>query len=180
MFFFIIIEKLREKSNVRKKTHVTYIFFLFFCPFIKRSGLYKMPIFIRWGIFDGRFGVVVRILAYYPRGHGFESRTFVCMHMSVCIGSGCFYVWYVRIYKKNRGTVHPHGYRYGASACVSVPTISAPILVTDGAHAPYCTDDCQLRHAPRRKLKLETAYHPQREISRMRANPACVIRSAWH
>jgi hypothetical protein len=42
----------------------------------------------------------------------------------------------------------------GASACVSVPTISAPILVSDGAHAPYCTNDCQFCHTPRRKLKL--------------------------
>jgi hypothetical protein len=44
---------------------------------------------------DGRFGVVVGILAYYARGRGFDSRTvqtFVCMNMSVCIGSGCFYV----------------------------------------------------------------------------------------
>jgi hypothetical protein len=35
--------------------------------------------------------VVVGILAYYARGRGFESRTlqtFVCMYMSVCIGSG--------------------------------------------------------------------------------------------
>jgi hypothetical protein len=37
-------------------------------------------------------------------------------------------------------------------------------------HAPYLTSDCQYCHAKRRKLKLETAYHPQREILRMRAN----------
>jgi hypothetical protein len=46
-------------------------------------------------LFDGRCGVVVGILAYYARGRGFDSRTvqtFVCMNMSVCIGSGCFYV----------------------------------------------------------------------------------------
>jgi hypothetical protein len=33
---------------------------------------------------DGRFGVVVRILAYYARGRGFDSRivqTFVCMNI---------------------------------------------------------------------------------------------------
>jgi hypothetical protein len=44
-------------------------------------------------VIDGRCGVVVGILAYYARGRGFDSRTgqtFVCM--SVCIGSGCFYV----------------------------------------------------------------------------------------
>jgi hypothetical protein len=34
-----------------------------------------------------------------------------------------------------------------------------------GTHAPYCTNDCQYCHATRRKLKLETAYHPQREIA---------------
>jgi hypothetical protein len=42
---------------------------------------------------DGRFGKVVGILAYCTRGRGFDSRTvqtFVCMNMSVCIGSGCF------------------------------------------------------------------------------------------
>jgi hypothetical protein len=33
---------------------------------------------------------------------------------------------------------------------------------------------CQIA-VTRRKLKLETAYHPQREISRMRANPACAL-----
>jgi hypothetical protein len=44
----------------------------------------------------------------------------------------------------------------------------------DGAHEPYSTNDCQYSPATRRKLKLETAYHPQREISRMRANPTCV------
>jgi hypothetical protein len=44
---------------------------------------------------DGRFGVVVEILAYYARGRRFYSRTvqtFVCINMSVCIGSGSFYV----------------------------------------------------------------------------------------
>jgi hypothetical protein len=43
----------------------------------------------------GRCGVVVGILAYYASGRGFDSRTvqtFVCMNMSVCIGSGCFNV----------------------------------------------------------------------------------------
>jgi hypothetical protein len=46
-------------------------------------------------VIDGRFGVVVGNLTYYVRGRGFDSRTvqtFVCMNMSVCIGSGCFYV----------------------------------------------------------------------------------------
>jgi hypothetical protein len=53
--------------------------------------------------FDGRLGGVVGILAYYARGCGFDSRTvqtFVCMNMSVCVGSGCFYVKYVCISKK--------------------------------------------------------------------------------
>jgi hypothetical protein len=36
-------------------------------------------------------------------------------------------------------------------------------------HAPFCTDNCQYRHATRRKMNLETAYDPQREILRMRA-----------
>jgi hypothetical protein len=55
-------------------------------------------------LIDGRFGVVVGILAYYARGRGFDCctvQTFVCMNMSVYIGSGCFYVQYVCIYKKN-------------------------------------------------------------------------------
>jgi hypothetical protein len=45
-------------------------------------------------LLDGRFGVVVGILAYYARGRGFDSRTvqtYVCMNMSVCIGSGCLH-----------------------------------------------------------------------------------------
>jgi hypothetical protein len=52
---------------------------------------------------DGRCGVVVGLLAFYARGRGYDSRTvqtFMCMNMSVCIGSGCFNV-YVCIYKKN-------------------------------------------------------------------------------
>jgi hypothetical protein len=52
---------------------------------------------------DGRFGVVVAILAYYARGRGFNSRimqTIVCINMSVFIGSGSYYVYYVCIYKK--------------------------------------------------------------------------------
>jgi hypothetical protein len=65
-------------------------------------------------------------------------------------------------------------------ACVCVPTTSIPILESGEAHAPYCNHDCQCCHATRRKLKLETAYDTQREISRMRANPACVSKSAWH
>jgi hypothetical protein len=39
---------------------------------------------------------VVGILAYYARGRGLDSRTmqtFVCMNMSVCIGSGCFFMY---------------------------------------------------------------------------------------
>jgi class 3 adenylate cyclase len=38
-------------------------------------------------------GAMIRILAYCARGRGFDSRTvqiFVCMNMSVCIGSGRF------------------------------------------------------------------------------------------
>jgi hypothetical protein len=83
--------------------------------------------------------------------------------------------------KRNAG----HGALYGtlprceASACVSMPTTSVSILESDGAHAPNCTNDCQYCHATRRKLKLETVYHLQREISRMRAKSACVIKSAW-
>jgi hypothetical protein len=53
-------------------------------------------------------------------------------------------------------------------------TTSVPILESGGAHAPYCTNDCQYCHATHRKLKLETVYHPQRKISRMQANLACV------
>jgi hypothetical protein len=47
--------------------------------------------------FDGRYGVVVGILAYYARGRGFDSRvqTFACMKMSVCIGSRCLLYMYV-------------------------------------------------------------------------------------
>jgi hypothetical protein len=44
---------------------------------------------------NGRCGVVMEILAYYARSRGLDSRTeqtFVCMNMSVCIWSGCFYV----------------------------------------------------------------------------------------
>jgi hypothetical protein len=46
-------------------------------------------------LFHGHCGVVEGIFAYYARGRGFDSRTvqtFVCMNMSVCIGTGCFYV----------------------------------------------------------------------------------------
>jgi hypothetical protein len=42
-----------------------------------------------------RHGVVAGILVHNARGRGFDSRTvqiFVCMNMSVCIESGCFYV----------------------------------------------------------------------------------------
>jgi wyosine [tRNA(Phe)-imidazoG37] synthetase (radical SAM superfamily) len=41
-----------------------------------------------------------------------------------------------------------------------------------------CTNDCHYCHATRRKLKLKTAYHPQREIARSRANLACESKSA--
>jgi hypothetical protein len=54
-------------------------------------------------------GVVVGILAYSARGCGFDPRTvqtFVCMNMSVCIGSGCFYVLYVWIYEKKYITIY--------------------------------------------------------------------------
>jgi hypothetical protein len=50
-----------------------------------------------------RFGVVVRILAYYARGCGFDShtvQTFVCMNMSV-LGLGVsMYNMYVLTKKK--------------------------------------------------------------------------------
>jgi hypothetical protein len=54
--------------------------------------------------YDGRFGVVVGIFAYYARGRGFDSRTvqtFVYMNISVCIGSGCFYV-IIRMYLQKK------------------------------------------------------------------------------
>jgi hypothetical protein len=64
-----------------------------------------IPLYLEYNhYFDGILGVVVGILAYYARGRGCDFRTvqtFVCMNMSVCIGSGCIYVQYVRIYKKN-------------------------------------------------------------------------------
>jgi hypothetical protein len=44
---------------------------------------------------DDRFGAVSCILACYARGRGFDPRTvqtFMCMNMSICIESGCFYV----------------------------------------------------------------------------------------
>jgi hypothetical protein len=41
-----------------------------------------------------------------------------------------------------------------------------------------CTNDCQYCHPTCRKLKLKNVYDPQREISRMWANPACVSVSA--
>jgi hypothetical protein len=54
---------------------------------------------------------------------------------------------------------------------------SAHFRVERGART-YCTNDCQHCHATRRKLTLETAHNPQREISHMRTIPACVIKSA--
>jgi hypothetical protein len=54
------------------------------------------------------------------------------------------------------------------------------LLETDGAHAPYCTNDCLYRHATRRVTETQTAYDPQRDILRMRAKPACVSKFAWH
>jgi hypothetical protein len=55
--------------------------------------------------FDGRFGVVVGILAYYARDCGFDSFTvqkFVCMNMSVWIGVSMYnmYVFTKNIYNK--------------------------------------------------------------------------------
>jgi hypothetical protein len=59
----------------------------------------------------------------------------------------------------------------GASACVSMLITSVAILESDGAHDPYCTNDCLYSHAIRRKQKLKLRkYDPQREFSRMRAN----------
>jgi hypothetical protein len=43
----------------------------------------------------GRLGVVVGLLTYNAKGRWFDSRTvqtFLCMNMSIYIGSGCFYV----------------------------------------------------------------------------------------
>jgi hypothetical protein len=51
---------------------------------------------------DGRFGVVVEILAYYARGRGFDSRTvqtFVCTNMFVGLGVS-MYNMYVFTKKK--------------------------------------------------------------------------------
>jgi hypothetical protein len=68
-----------------------------------KSGSFLYYVGICW-FFDGRLGVVVGILAYYVRGRGFDSRTmliFVCMNISLCIGSGCFYVcFYKKIHTK--------------------------------------------------------------------------------
>jgi hypothetical protein len=49
--------------------------------------------FLVWTTNGRLIGAMVRILAYYARGRGFDSRTvqiFVCINMSVCIGSGRF------------------------------------------------------------------------------------------
>jgi hypothetical protein len=59
----------------------------------------------------------------------------------------------------------------GASACVSAPATSVPMLESDVAHAPYYTNDCLYRQATCRKHKLKLHNHPLREISRMRAVP---------
>jgi hypothetical protein len=59
------------------------------------SGTVYLLFLVFISYFNGRFGVVVGILAYYASGRGFDSRTvqtFVCMNMSVCIGFGYFYV----------------------------------------------------------------------------------------
>jgi hypothetical protein len=68
---------------------------------------------------------LVRILAYNGRGSGFDPRTaqtFVCMNMSVCIGSGCFLgikaiqVFWIRqsCVSRMRGSMAPRSVR---SAC---------------------------------------------------------------
>jgi hypothetical protein len=50
-----------------------------------------IKIIITYLLFDGRFGVVVGILAYYARGRGSRTmQTFVCMNMSVSIAFGCY------------------------------------------------------------------------------------------
>jgi hypothetical protein len=64
--------------------HTTYALFL------KGQTLHLSTV-LTVGFLDGRFGVVVGILAYYERGRGFDSRTvqtFVCLNMSVCVGLG--------------------------------------------------------------------------------------------
>jgi hypothetical protein len=41
---------------------------------------------------------------------------------------------------------------------------SVPILESGGVYAPYCAKDCQSGQATSTKMKLDTAYDPQREI----------------
>jgi hypothetical protein len=59
-------------------------------------------------------------------------------------------------------------------------TTSVSIFESDGAHALYCTYDCLCLYTTRRITETQTAYDPQREILRMRANTACVSQSARH
>jgi hypothetical protein len=50
-----------------------------------------------------QLGEMVGLPAYYARGRGFDFRTvhiFVCLNISVCVGSGCSYGQYVCVYKK--------------------------------------------------------------------------------
>jgi hypothetical protein len=54
---------------------------------------------------------------------------------------------------------------------MNVRTTSVPILQSDEAHALYCTNDCLCRDATRR---ITETKNPQREILRMRANPAFI------
>jgi hypothetical protein len=47
----------------------------------------------------------------------------------------------------------------GASACVSVPTTSVPILESDRAHAPYFINDCLYRNPSRMVSGTEIDYN---------------------
>jgi hypothetical protein len=83
---------------------------------------------------DGRCGVEVVILAYYARGCGFDSRTmqtFVCMNMSVCIGSGCFYVSTKNGYKYItclvQSTAH-HTIHFGLCTALMARTLALVLL----------------------------------------------------
>jgi hypothetical protein len=68
--------------------------------------------------------------------------------------------------------------RCRALACLSVPTTSVPFLKSDGVHAPSCSNDCLYRHTTLRITETQTAYDPQREILRMRANQVRVTQTS--
>jgi hypothetical protein len=61
--------------------------------FIKTINFFD---YVMYMTIDGRCGVVVIILAYYTFRRSrvrFPQSAYICVHeLSVCIGSGCFYV----------------------------------------------------------------------------------------